>query len=88
MRKGLGYSDWRFTLLPCYHFEARSWAGNIGRVYRPQPRRGWKGWDMLTGTAPVMKAAPQGAARVLGLGREVASRNQKRTAYPSCSSGF
>ena len=39
---------------------------------------------MLTGAAPVMKAAPQGAARALGFGREVvASRNQKRTAYPS-----
>lgn len=43
---------------------------------------------MLTGAASVMKAAPQGAARALGFGREVANRNQKRTAYPSCSSGF
>ena len=43
---------------------------------------------MLTAAASVMKAAPQGAARALGFGREVANRNQKRTAYPSCSSGF
>ncbi|MCA3281205.1 MAG: hypothetical protein ING10_18230 [Roseomonas sp.] len=38
---------------------------------------------MLNGTAPVMKAAPQGAVPALGSGREVASRNQERTAYPS-----
>ncbi|MCA3364162.1 MAG: hypothetical protein INF79_00925 [Roseomonas sp.] len=38
---------------------------------------------MLTGAAPVMKAAPQGAVGALALGREVASRNQKRTVYPS-----
>ncbi|MCA3396032.1 MAG: hypothetical protein INF85_10360 [Roseomonas sp.] len=38
---------------------------------------------MLTGTAPVMKVAPQGAVGALPLGREVASRNQKRTAIPS-----
>ena len=38
---------------------------------------------MLTGAAPVMKAAPQGALCALGFGREVASRNQKRTVYPS-----
>jgi len=43
---------------------------------------------MLNGTAPVMKAAPPGTVGALGFGREVASRNQKRTAYPSCSSGF
>ena len=43
---------------------------------------------MLTATAPVVKAAPQGALRALDSGREVASRNQRRTAYPSCSSGF
>ena len=66
MLKGLGYSDWRYTLLPCYHFRMRSWAGNLGRVYRSQARRGWKGWDMLTGAAPVMKAAPQGACCALG----------------------
>jgi hypothetical protein len=30
-----------------------------------------------------MKAAPQGALCALGFGREVASRNQKRTVYPS-----
>ena len=45
---------------------------------------GWEKWDMLTAAAPVMKAAPLGAARALGLGRvAVASRNQKRTAIPS-----
>ena len=39
---------------------------------------------MLTGAAPVMKSAPQGAARALGLGRVAgASRNQKRTAIPN-----
>jgi hypothetical protein len=38
---------------------------------------------MLNGTAPVMKAASLGALRALGSGREVANRNQKRTAYPS-----
>jgi len=39
---------------------------------------------MLTGAAPVMTAAPQGAARALGLGRVAgASRNQKRTAIPN-----
>jgi hypothetical protein len=38
---------------------------------------------MLTGAAPVMKAAPQGALCALGFGREVASRNQRRSAYPS-----
>jgi hypothetical protein len=39
---------------------------------------------MLTAAAPVVKAAPQGAWRALGLGRVAgASRNQKRTAYPS-----
>jgi hypothetical protein len=39
---------------------------------------------MLTGAAPVMKAAPQGLARALGLGRVAgASRNRKRTAIPS-----
>jgi len=47
-----------------------------------------KQWDMLNGTAPVMKAAPPGTVGALGSGREVASRNQRRTAYPSCSSGF
>ena len=66
MRKGLGYSDWRFTRLPCYHFGTRSWARNLGRVYRPRARRGWKGWDMLTGAAPVMKLGPQGACCALG----------------------
>ena len=38
---------------------------------------------MLTAAAPVMIVAPQGALRALGSGREVASRNQRRTAYPS-----
>ena len=38
---------------------------------------------MLNGTAPVMKAASLGALRAVGSGREVASRNQKRTAYLS-----
>ncbi len=39
---------------------------------------------MLTGAAPVMKAAPRGAVVALGLGRVAgASRNQRRTAYPS-----
>lgn len=39
---------------------------------------------MLTGAAPVMKAATLGALCALGLGRVAgASRNQKRTAYPS-----
>jgi hypothetical protein len=35
----------------------------------PENSAGWEKWDMLTGAAPVMKAAPQGAARALGLGR-------------------
>lgn len=38
---------------------------------------------MLTGAALLMNAAPQGALRVLGFGREVASRDQKRTEIPS-----
>ena len=39
---------------------------------------------MLTGAAPVMKLGPQGDAwRAVVSGREVASRNQRRTAYPS-----
>jgi len=53
----------------------------LGPPYRKQ-------WDMLNGTAPVMKAAPPGTVGALDSGREVASRNQRRTAYPSCSSGF
>ncbi|MFM7609854.1 MAG: hypothetical protein ACKO9A_13440, partial [Alphaproteobacteria bacterium] len=37
---------------------------------------------MLMGSAPVMKAAPQGACDGTGFGCEVASRNQKRRAIP------
>ena len=37
----------------------------------PENSAGWEKWDMLTGAAPVLKAAPQGACRALGSGREV-----------------
>ena len=38
----------------------------------PENSAGWEKWDMLTGAAPVMKAAPQGDAwRALGFGSEV-----------------
>ena len=43
---------------------------------------------MLNGTAPVLGEAPPGTLGALGSGREVASRNQKRTAYPSGWYGF
>jgi hypothetical protein len=49
---------------------------------------GWENWDMLNGTAPVLGEAPPGTLGALGSGREVASRNQKRTAYPSGWYGF
>jgi hypothetical protein len=36
----------------------------------PENSLGWEKWDMLTGAAPVMKAAPQGALCVMGFGCE------------------
>ena len=35
----------------------------------PENSADWEKWDMLTGAAPVMKAATQGALCALGLGR-------------------
>ena len=32
----------------------------------PENSLGWEKWDMLTGAAPVMKVAPQGALCALG----------------------